>query len=63
MTRTKILDIHGKEKGSIDLPKEFSAVVRNDIISKVVEAKRQNSLMLRRLLEETAFSVGKNTSS
>ncbi|MDD5012724.1 MAG: 50S ribosomal protein L4 [Candidatus Nanoarchaeia archaeon] len=38
--KAKILDIHGKEKGSIDLPKEFSAVVRNDIISKVVEAKK-----------------------
>jgi large subunit ribosomal protein L4e len=38
--KSKILDINGKEKGSIDLPKEFSAVVRNDIIAKVVETQK-----------------------
>lgn len=40
MTKSKILDIHGKKKGIIDLPKAFSAVVRNDVISKVVEAQK-----------------------
>ncbi len=38
--KAKILDIHGKEKGSIDLPKAFSAIVRNDIIAKVIEAQK-----------------------
>ncbi len=38
--KAKILDINGKEKGSIDLPKSFSVVVRNDIIAKVVEASK-----------------------
>jgi len=40
MTKSKILDIHGKEKGSIDLPKAFSAVIRNDIIAKVLESQK-----------------------
>lgn len=39
--KTKILDINGKEKGHIELPKEFSAVIREDIVSKVIEAKKQ----------------------
>ena len=39
--KTKILDINGKEKGSIDLPKEFSSKIRNDIVSKVLEAKKR----------------------
>lgn len=38
--RAKILDIHGKEKGSIDLPRSFSAIVREDIIAKVLEAMK-----------------------
>jgi len=38
--KAKILDINGKEKGSIDLPKSFSVVVRNDIIAKVLEAAK-----------------------
>jgi len=38
--KAKILDIQGKEKGSIDLPKAFSAIVRNDVIAKVVEAQK-----------------------
>lgn len=38
--KTNILDINGKEKGSIELPKAFSEVVREDIVSKVLEAKK-----------------------
>ncbi|OGJ13080.1 50S ribosomal protein L4 [Candidatus Pacearchaeota archaeon RBG_19FT_COMBO_34_9] len=38
--KSKILDIHGKEKGSIELPKAFSETVREDIIAKVIEAKK-----------------------
>ena len=38
--KTKILDIKGKEKGSIDLPKAFSVPIREDIVSKVIEAKK-----------------------
>jgi len=38
--KAKILDINGKEKGSIDLPNCFSEVVREDIVAKVLEAKK-----------------------
>ena len=38
--KTKILDINGKEKGSIDLPKIFSEKIREDIVARVVEAKK-----------------------
>ena len=38
--KTKILDINGKEKASIDLPKCFSAEIRKDIVAKVLEAKK-----------------------
>ncbi|MFA5071490.1 MAG: 50S ribosomal protein L4 [Candidatus Pacearchaeota archaeon] len=38
--KTKILDINGKEKGSIDLPKAFSEKVREDIIAKVLEVEK-----------------------
>ena len=38
--KSKILDIHGKEKGSIELPKAFSETVREDIIAKVIEARK-----------------------
>lgn len=40
MTKAKILDIHGKEKGNVDLPKAFSAIVREDLIAKVLEAQK-----------------------
>jgi large subunit ribosomal protein L4e len=36
--KTKILDINGKEKGSIDLPKFFSEKIREDVVAKVLEA-------------------------
>jgi large subunit ribosomal protein L4e len=39
--KSRILDIAGKEKGSIELPKEFSAVIRDDIVSRVLEAKKR----------------------
>ncbi len=38
--KTKLLDINGKEKAKIDLPKCFSAKVREDIVAKVIEAKK-----------------------
>ena len=38
--KSKILDINGKEKGSIELPKFFSEFVREDIVAKVLEARK-----------------------
>jgi len=38
--KAKILDIKGKEKGTIDLPKCFGAAIREDIVSKVLEVKK-----------------------
>lgn len=38
--KTKLLDINGKEKKIIDLPKAFSKKIRGDIVSKVIEIKR-----------------------
>lgn len=38
--KAKILDINGKEKESIDLPKFFSQEIREDLIAKVLEAKK-----------------------
>lgn len=39
--KTKILDLHGKEKGTMDLPEFFSSPVREDIVMKVLEAKKR----------------------
>lgn len=38
--KTKVLNIEGKEKTQIDLPKCFSAKVREDIVLKILEAKK-----------------------
>jgi large subunit ribosomal protein L4e len=38
--KAKILDINGKEKGSIELPKFFSEKIREDIVAKVLESKK-----------------------
>ena len=38
--KAKILDIQGKEKGNIDLPKCFSEKIREDIVAKVLEVKK-----------------------
>jgi large subunit ribosomal protein L4e len=38
--KSKVLDTNGKEKGSIELPKFFSEFVREDIVAKVLEAKK-----------------------
>ena len=38
--KSKILDINGKEKGSMELPKFFSEFVREDIVAKVLEARK-----------------------
>ncbi len=39
--KAAILDINGKEKSKIDLPKYFSAKIREDIIQKVLEIKKK----------------------
>ena len=38
--KTKILDINGKEKGTLNLPKCFSVKIRKDIVAKVLEVKK-----------------------
>lgn len=38
--KTKILDINGKEKASLDLPKCFSQEIRKDVVAKVIEMKK-----------------------
>lgn len=38
--KTKLFDKTGKEKGSIDLPKNFSVRIREDILSKVFETQK-----------------------
>ena len=38
--KTKLLDINGKEKGSIELPNSFSKKIREDIVNKVLESKK-----------------------
>ncbi len=39
--KAKLLDINGKEKSKIDLPKCFEQKIREDIVMKVVEAKKK----------------------
>ncbi len=39
--KTKLYDVNGKEKGSIELPKSFSSKIREDIVTKVIEVKKQ----------------------
>ena len=39
--KTKILDIQGKEKSTIDLPKAFGRKIREDLVAKVLEAKKR----------------------
>ncbi len=38
--KAKVFDKAGKEKGSVDLPKNFSVKIREDILSKVFEAQK-----------------------
>ena len=38
--KTKLFDKTGKEKGSVDLPKNFSVKIREDILSRVFEAQK-----------------------
>lgn len=40
--KTKTYDLTGKEKGSVDLPKEFSSTIREDIVAKVLEATKKH---------------------
>lgn len=39
--KAKIFDLTGKEKTSIEMPKEFEASIREDIVAKVLEAKKR----------------------
>ncbi len=38
--KAKVLDIHGKEKGQIELPECFSAKIREDIVMKFLETTK-----------------------
>jgi large subunit ribosomal protein L4e len=38
--KSKVLDLEGKEKHLIELPKEFHSEIREDIVSKVLESKK-----------------------
>ncbi|MEJ2267902.1 MAG: uL4 family ribosomal protein [Nanoarchaeota archaeon] len=38
--KSKVLDINGKEKGNIELPKCFSGEIREDIVAKVLEVEK-----------------------
>ena len=39
--KTKILDINGKSKGDLELPKCFSSDIRKDVVEKVLEVKKR----------------------
>jgi large subunit ribosomal protein L4e len=39
--KSKLYDVKGTEKGSVELPKEFSAKVREDIVAKVIESTKK----------------------
>ena len=38
--KTQIYDMHGKKAGEMELPKIFSAKIREDIVAKVLESKK-----------------------
>ncbi len=38
--KARLFDVSGKERGSVDLPKNFSVRIREDILSKVFEAQK-----------------------
>jgi len=40
--KAKVLDLQGKEKGKITLPECFNEKIRNDVVSKILEAKKFN---------------------
>lgn len=39
--KSKVYDLTGKEKSSIELPKEFQSEIREDIVAKVLESKKR----------------------
>ena len=41
--KTKILDINGQTKKIIELPKFFENEIREDIVAKVLEAKKKTA--------------------
>lgn len=54
---TKIVDINGKEKGNITLPKCFSSNIREDIVSKVLESKKHEQPYAPSLLAGLSHSA------
>ena len=55
--KTNVLDLQGKEKAKIELPKVFSSKIREDIVLKVLEAKKTKQPYAPNLL------AGKKTSA
>jgi ribosomal protein L4 len=41
MIKAKLFDINGKEKGTVELPRCFSAKDREDLVAKVLDAKKR----------------------
>ena len=55
--KTEILSIEGKKTKEVELPAFFSYPIREDIISKVLEAKKQCNLTLQALLLENSMQL------
>lgn len=41
MVKAKLFDVSGKEKGSVELPKLISGIIRKDILAKVFESQKR----------------------
>jgi large subunit ribosomal protein L4e len=62
--KTKIFDINGKEKSSIELPNFFSEKIREDILSKVLETKKTKQPYAPSLVggkQHSASGIAKHT--
>ncbi|MBI2045009.1 50S ribosomal protein L4 [Candidatus Pacearchaeota archaeon] len=57
--KSSVLDINGKEKTKIDLPAVFSERVREDIVFKVIEAKKKQQPYAPNLLAGNQSASGK----
>ena len=53
--KTMILDIQGKEKQEIELPKEFESVVRKDIVKRFLDAKRKILMQQYRVAKDAGM--------
>ena len=60
--KTKILDLNGKGKATIDLPSCFSKEIREDIVARVLEIKKKTTLFSFTRRGKTTFCQWKNTS-